>query len=111
MAEAWANALYPLLLKSQSAGLQPGLINPYVVRAMAEVKIDISQKSATALDDIIQTKSFFDYVVMVCDESSAEKCPAFPNSSTKLNWSFPDPSKFTGSDEQVMHSVRKYWIQ
>ena len=107
MAEAWANALYPLSLKAQSAGLKPGLINPYVVRAMADVKIDISTNYPTNLDDVIKTKSIFDYVITVCDESSAGQCPVFPRSSTKLHWKFPDPSKFTGSDEEVMQGVRK----
>ena len=107
MAEAWANALYPLSLKAQSAGLKPGSINPYVVRAMADVKIDISTNYPTNLDDVIKTKSIFDYVITVCDESSAGQCPVFPSSSTKLHWNFPDPSKFTGSEEEVMQGVRK----
>ncbi|AWT59586.1 MAG: Arsenate reductase [Candidatus Moanabacter tarae] len=107
MAEAWANALYPLSLKAQSAGLEPGTINPYVIRAMAEVNIDISKSSPTPLVNVIMTKSIFNYVITVCDESSSGKCPVFPSSSTKLHWNFPDPSKFIGNEEQVMKDVRK----
>ena len=107
MAEAWANALYPRLVEAQSAGLEPGSINPHVVQAMAEVRIDISQKSTTAVDYLIQTGLCFDYVITVCDESSAETCPTFPGPSTRLHWSFPDPSKLTGSDEVIMRGVRK----
>jgi arsenate reductase len=46
------------------------------------------------------------YVITVCSREAAERCPIFPGRSEKLHWPFPDPSTFTGSDEQIMEAVR-----
>lgn len=40
----------------------------------------------------------FQYVIGVCDAASAERCPIFPGGANRLNWSFPDPSAFTGTE-------------
>ena len=44
MAEAWLNYVCGDYFEAQSAGLEPGKLNPLVVQAMSEVDIDISQK-------------------------------------------------------------------
>ncbi len=46
-------------------------------------------------------------MVTVCDETSAEKCPIVPGATTRLHWSFPDPSTVTGTPEQKLEEVRK----
>jgi arsenate reductase len=48
----------------------------------------------------------FAYVVTVCDESEAAACPIFPGVTTRLHWSFPDPSKFPGSLEEKLEQTR-----
>jgi len=49
----------------------------------------------------------FDYVIAVCDESSAEKCPIFPGPAKRLHWSFPDPSRVIGTTDEKLAQVRK----
>ena len=78
--------------EAHSAGLEPGTLNPLVVEAMSEVGIDISHKGTQRVFDVWKSGPVFAYVVTVCDESSAEKCPIFPGPTRRLHWSFPDPS-------------------
>ena len=92
---------------AQSAGLEPGELNPLVVEAMAEIGIDISQNKTKSVFDIWKSGELFQYVISVCDEESAEKCPIFPGPTTRVHWSFHDPSKVTGSYEQKMQKVRE----
>jgi arsenate reductase (thioredoxin) len=49
----------------------------------------------------------FSYVITVCDESSAEKCPIFPGPTKRLHWSFVDPSQVTGTDKEKLARVRE----
>jgi arsenate reductase len=92
---------------AQSAGLEPGELNPLVVEAMAEIGIDISQNKTKSVFDIWKSGETFQYVIAVCDAESAEKCPIFPGLTTRLHWSFHDPSKVTGTYEQQLQKVRQ----
>jgi len=92
---------------SKSAGLEPGQLNPMVVEAMAEIGIDISQNKTKSVFDIWKSGELFQYVISVCDEESAEKCPIFPGPTTRLHWSFQDPSSVTGAYEQKLQKVRQ----
>jgi len=107
MAEAWLNHLCPESLEAHSAGIEPGTINPLVVEAMYEAGIDISGKKTKSVFDIFKSGKLFAYVITVCDEASAERCPIFPGVTTRLHWSFPDPSVLTGSPAQKMERVRE----
>lgn len=107
IAEAWLNHLCGDQFEAHSAGLEPGPMNPFVVQAMAEVGIDISDKQAKWVFDVFKSGLAFAYVIGVCDRSKMEKCPIFPSSSLRLDWSFPDPSEFRGTDEQILQRVRQ----
>jgi arsenate reductase len=107
MAEAWLNHICGDFFSAESAGLEPGTLNPFVVRAMQEIGIDISQKKTQAVFDVFKAGKLFSHVVTVCDETSAEKCPVFPGITKRLHWSFADPSALTGNDEEKMAGVRK----
>jgi arsenate reductase (thioredoxin) len=91
---------------AQSAGLEPGELNPLVVDAMAEIGIDISQNKTKSVFDTWKSGELFQYVIAVCDAESAEKCPIFPSPTTRLHWSFHDPSKVTGTYDQKLQKVR-----
>ena len=106
MAEAWLNHICGDFFAAESAGLEPGTLNPLVVKAMQEVGIDISKKETRAVFDVFKTGKLFSRVITVCDETSAERCPIFPGVTKRLHWSFADPSALTGSDEVKIAGVR-----
>jgi len=107
MAEAWLNQLCGDFFEAQSAGLEPGMLNPLAVEVMKDAGIDISNKKTQSVFDVFRSAQLFAYVITVCDESSAEKCPIFPGPSQRLHWSFPDPSRVTGTDEEKLVQVRR----
>lgn len=91
----------------ESAGLEPGTLNPYAVAALREEGIDISGKETVSAFELLKQGRYYTYVITVCDETSAETCPIFPGCRERFHWSFPDPSKFTGTDEEIMTRVRE----
>jgi arsenate reductase (thioredoxin) len=107
MAEAWLNFLYGDRFEAQSAGLEPGRLNPLVVAAMVEAGLDISQNKTKSVFDFFKRGELFSWVITVCDESAAERCPLFPGMVKRLHWSFPDPSRLTGTAEEKMAAIRK----
>lgn len=106
MAEAFLRIHGGDAFQAESAGLEPGRLNPYVVRAMAERGIDISGNPTRGVFDLAAAGKRYDVVVTVCSAEAAERCPVFPGLSRKLHWPFDDPSTFTGTDEQIMERVR-----
>ena len=113
MAEAFLNALCGDNYQAESAGVTPTGINPYVVNVMAEVGIDLSTHRSKSIMEF-QGKTF-DYVVTVCN-SAREVCPFFPGEK-EIHKSFPDPSAFDGTDEEILVKVRnvrdeiKAWVE
>jgi arsenate reductase len=107
MAAAWLNDICGHYFEPHSAGLEPGQLNPLVVQAMAEVGIDISNNKTQAVFDVFKSGQFFPYVITVCDESEAAGCPIFPGVTYRLHWSFPDPSKLTGTELERLEGTRK----
>ena len=106
IAEAWMNRLCSDRFEAQSAGLEPGKLNPLVVQVMKEVGIDISQNRTKSVFDFVKAGKLFAYVITVCDETSAERCPVFPGVTKRLHWSFPDPGSLTGTPEENLERVR-----
>lgn len=107
MAEAFLNHYSDGSLIAESAGLEPGKLNPNAVTVMQEVGIDISQKGTQEVFDLFKKGRLFQAVITVCDEASAEGCPIFPGVVRRLGWSFADPSGFTGSREEILDQTRK----
>jgi arsenate reductase len=106
MAEAFINQFGSERFVAESAGIEPGKLNPVVVEAMREIGIDISQNRVKSVDDFIDNGREFDYVITVCDESQAAGCPVFPGKTSRLHWSFDDPSAFTGSFAEKLVRTR-----
>jgi arsenate reductase len=106
MAEAWLNHTCADSFEAQSAGLEPGTLNPLVVDAMQEVGIDLSRKKTQGVCDVLKSSQVFSHVITVCDAASAERCPIFPGALTRLHWPFRDPSALTGTKEEKMREVR-----
>jgi arsenate reductase (thioredoxin) len=107
MAAAWLNDICGDYFEAQSAGLEPGELNPLAVQVMNEVGIDISNNETQAVFDVFKRGQIFAYVITVCDETSAEKCPIFPGVTNRVHWSFPDPSALVGTQQERLQGTRK----
>ncbi|MEN9846814.1 MAG: hypothetical protein RIS36_1961 [Pseudomonadota bacterium] len=105
MAEAWLRHLGEGRFDVESAGLEPGKLNPFVVEAMAEAGIDISHHTPKGVDELLDAGKRFDYVIAVCDKEAAERCPVFPGEGARLHWSFPDPSAVFGDAEDKLRAA------
>jgi arsenate reductase len=106
MAEAFVNSFCNASLRAESAGFEPGSLNPLAVEAMREVGIDISGASTKSVFSLFKSGSLYNYVITVCDEASAESCPIFPGVVTRLHWSFADPSTFEGTWDERLEGTR-----
>ncbi len=107
IAEAYLNLLGKGKFNAESAGLEPGKLNPYVVAVMQESGIDISHHPTTSVFDLFKEGRKYDAVVTVCDAANSERCPIFPGKTKRIAWSFEDPASFTGSKEEIMEKTRK----
>lgn len=90
----------------ESAGFDPGALNLLAVTVMAEAGIDISGNAVNSVFEFFKQGKRYDYVITVCDESNAERCPVFPGITRRLHWSFADPSAFSGSPEEKLAKTR-----
>ncbi len=106
MAEAFLNQLAGDKFKAESAGLEPGTLNPLVVEAMKETGIDISNNRTKSAFNFFKQGRLFNFVITVCDAESAERCPVFPGVAQRLGWSFEDPASFTGTHEGKLAKTR-----
>jgi phosphinothricin acetyltransferase len=107
MAEAYLNVYGEGLFEAESAGLEAGRLNPYVVRVMKDDGIDLSGNKTKRVDDFLAEGRKYDDVITVCDEAGAEKCPIFPGLTKRIGWPFPDPSALQGSEEELLEGTRK----
>jgi len=94
------------ILEVESAGLEPGTLNPVVVDLLKEDGIDISGKPTKSLFDLHRAGRHFEYIFAVCDPEAKERCPIFPAEKKRIHWPFPDPSKATGTFEEKLAMVR-----
>jgi arsenate reductase len=106
MAEAYLNQLRGDSFQAESAGLEPGILNPIVVEVMKEEGIDISNNKTKSVFDFFKQGRMYSYVITVCDESAAEGCPIFPGVCNRLHWSFRDPSSLQGSHQEKLEATR-----
>jgi arsenate reductase len=108
MAEAFLNTLAGDRFQAESAGMEPGVLNPLAVEVMKEEGIDISGNEPKSVFDKYKKGELYSYVVTVCDQANAETCPLFPGLRTHtLHWSFEDPASFTGSPEERLEKTRR----
>ena len=87
-----------------SAGTEARGVNPLAMRAMAEIGVDMNGHTSKTLERFLGER--WNYVITVCD-SANESCPMFPGASTRLHWSFDDPSAATGGEEERLHVFRR----
>jgi arsenate reductase len=106
MAAAYLKKIGGSQFEVNSAGLEPGTLNPLAIEVMREDGIDISTNPTNDVFKYFQEGRRFHYVITVCDKEASEQCPIFPGMQEKINWSFEDPSKFTGTDAEKLQQTR-----
>lgn len=104
IAEGLLNYFYGDKYEAYSAGTQPTQVNPYAIKAMQEIGIDISRHRSKSVQEFLNQE--IDYVITVCD-SANETCPFFPSGKNRLHQSFRDPSSIVGSEEEILNGFRK----
>ena len=107
MAEAYLEKYGGSDFLPDSAGLEPGKLNPLAVQVMKEEGIDISGKQTKGVFDYFKEGRIFHIVVTVCDPEAAERCPIFPGMMKKIHWPFADPSQLKGTQEEKLEQARK----
>jgi arsenate reductase (thioredoxin) len=103
MAEGLLRSLGSDQFEVFSAGTEATQVRPLAIKTMAELGIDISQQQSKTLERYLNEP--FDEVITVCD-TAAEACPLFPGVAKMQHWSFPDPSKATGSEAEQLAVYR-----
>ncbi len=106
MAEAFLNRLGEGRYVAESAGLEPGTLNPYVVEVMKEIGYDLSQNECKDVFEFYKAGKRYHYVVKVCDALNGQRCPIFPGALNTLNWNLEDPSAAAGSHEEKLARTR-----
>jgi len=107
MAEAFLNTIGADLFEAESAGLEPGTLNPVVIEAMRDAGIDISHNTTKCVQEFIDAGNTYDYLITVCDEASAQRCPLFPGKGVRLHFDFPDPSAIEGTFNKKLEETKK----
>jgi arsenate reductase (thioredoxin) len=104
MAEGFLRALAPNRFEAASAGTEKTSVNPLAIEVMAERGIDISTHTSKVVDGVLAQP--WDYLVTVCDDAN-ERCPLVSGIHTRLHWSFPDPSRATGTRDDRLDAFRR----
>ena len=99
LAEGLARKVFPNA-EIQSAGSDPGKLNPYAILVMREVGIDISQQYSKSVAEL--SPKFIDdlnFIITLCAE---EVCPVLISKAQKVRWPFPDPATKESLPETVI---------
>ena len=106
MAEAFLRKYSSDRFEAFSAGLEPKAINPLTIQVMQEAGIDVSRQRSKGISEFLG-KVLFQYLITVCDDAE-KNCPTvWPGVNQRLHWSFEDPAKFEGTDEQKLAKFRQ----
>jgi arsenate reductase len=108
MAEGIARRLAPYGVRVSSAGSEPSRVNPFAIRALAEIGIDASGNRSEGTEDIAarverNEAAPVDAVITLCAE---EVCPVWLHAAARAHWPHPDPAGAAGSEEEILDSFR-----
>lgn len=107
MAETFLNDFGKGLFHAESAGIEKGVLNPYVVKVMNEIGYDISNNETNRVFDFFKQGRSYTFVIKVCDEMNGQKCPIFPNALKDVYWNISDPSAILGDEAHILEKTRE----
>jgi arsenate reductase (thioredoxin) len=106
MAEAFLRKHAGDVFEPHSAGLEPKGVNPLTVKVMNEAGIDISNQASKGIETYLGN-THFQTLITVCDDAD-KNCPAvWPGVNTRIHWSFEDPARFEGTEEEKLTNFRE----
>ncbi|TNE97889.1 MAG: arsenate reductase ArsC [Deltaproteobacteria bacterium] len=106
MAEGFGKALKGNKFNFYSAGTKKHGLNPYAIKVMSEVGIDISTHESNTTDELSDVK--MDFVFTVCSDAH-ENCPFFPGGRI-IHVGFDDPPRLTkemSDEEEILNVYRR----
>jgi arsenate reductase len=110
MAEAFVRKYSLGQLEPFSAGLEPKALNPLTVQVMEEIGIDMTGYRSKGIEEYLG-KEHFNFLVTVCHDAE-QNCPrVWPGVNQRLHWSFEDPAKFEGNEQEKLEKFRQIWDQ
>lgn len=100
LSEAITNHVAGDVITAKSAGSQPvGEVHPLSLKYLNEAGIPTEGLQSQSWDEF---EAFApDLVITVCDSAAGESCPVWFGKSVKVHWGLSDPSKLTGSEEDI----------
>lgn len=104
LAEGLARRILGTDARVESAGSRPASVNPFAIRVLREMDIDISSHVSKGVNDL--PKDFLDsldFVITLCAE---EVCPVFLSKAKKIHWPLTDPAGSIGSDDDQLRRFR-----
>lgn len=104
IAEGIANHFGKNKIEAYSAGLNPSSVNPYAIKVMEEIGIDITKQRSKGIEEFYGKN--FDYIITLC-ERARQNCPFFPGKAERLHWDIKDPATATGTHDEIMQEFRR----
>ena len=104
MAEALANHFLGDSCHAYSAGTEATRVNPLAARVLTELGIDTAPLRSKTMDECAGQN--FDHVVTLCGDAN-EKCPIFFGGVERVHRGFDDPSRLSGSEEDLLPEFRR----
>ena len=105
MAEFLARRLFGKTIYIQSAGVRKGELDPFSVKAMEEVGLDISRHRPRTFEEIEDDN--FDLIITLAPEAHHKALELTRTLAADVEyWPTPDPQLATGSRDQIMESYR-----
>ena len=103
MAEGLVRYYHSDRFEPYSAGLIPGIVNPYAMQVMKEIGIDISNQRSKHINELIDVP--FDLVITLCDYAK-DNCPILPGARKTVHIPFRDPIDTIGTEEDILQAFR-----
>lgn len=104
IAEGLLRKMYGDRFTVVSAGVATAGVNPYAIRVMAEIGIDISGQRSRNVKEF--SGRSFDYILFLCDHAR-HACPALFKSGKTYHRDFPSPSEVRDNEDLILREFRE----
>ena len=95
---------YLIQYNINSAGMNPQKINPYAIKTMREIGIDISNQFSKKIN--LSDLNSFDLIITLCGDAN-DKCLTFDENIKHIHWDIKDPAKLIGNSAQISKGFSK----